>query len=416
MEACISGNSRILVIIGAGFEQVPLYQLAREMGFFIVGTDGNPDAPGLDLADASVISSTRDAPETLRELEKFFVGAGPHGVLTIANDVPSTVAVVANHFDLPGMSIEAAHILSDKQLMKSVFEAKGIPTPRQYVVANAVELRMAHLQGLSREPAILKPRDGRGAIGVRQITEASDYEKLVDDVSKTTDTGTLLLEEFIPGKQFSAETVILGGKGYTVGLSERNYSRNFDLFPYVIEDGGDFRNDFTQAFRAKVTELMERVGSALNVDNGILKGDLVLDNRSNELKIIEVAGRLSGGWFASHQIPYATGVSIMEVAIRMSVGDVVHEELLLPTRNLALSTRYWFPTEGQIASLEGVDELKRAEGLVHFGFFRKVGDFQPAITRHGDRLGFVICAGDTAGEAIQRCENALEMVTIRVEN
>lgn len=403
------------MIIGGGFEQVPLYKLARRLGFFVVGTDGNPTAPGLELADAPLIASTRNADETLRELKKFFGAARPHGVLTIANDVPSTVALVANHFDLPGLSIELAEILSDKQLMKSVFEAEGIPTPRQFVLDNSADLRKAHIEGLASEPAILKPRDGRGALGVRQVAEGSDYETLLDDVSKATDTGALLLEEFIPGQQFSVETVILRGKGHTVGLAERNYSRNFDLFPYVIEDGGDFRNDFTQAFRAKVTALMERVGSALNIVNGILKGDLVLDKKNNELKIIEVAGRLSGGWFASHQIPYATGVPLMEVAIRMSVGDVVHEELLLPTRNLALSTRYWFPPEGRIASLEGVDMLRQAEGLVHFGFFRKVGDVQPAITRHGDRFGFVICGGDSAGEAIQRSENALEMVTIRVE-
>ncbi len=45
-------------------------------------------------------------------------------------------------------------------------------------------------------------------------------------------------------------------------------------------------------------------GKISGLKNGIIKGDVVL-SKDKKPYIIEVACRLSGGWFSSHQIPDA---------------------------------------------------------------------------------------------------------------
>ena len=60
-----------LLIIGGGQEQIRAYQLAKEMGLFVVGTDINPHAPAFDFADEKLICSTRDANQTLTEVLKY---------------------------------------------------------------------------------------------------------------------------------------------------------------------------------------------------------------------------------------------------------------------------------------------------------------------------------------------------------
>ena len=49
------------MIIGGGIEQVPAYQRAKERGFSVLGTDIDPNAPALKLADYVLQVSTKNA-------------------------------------------------------------------------------------------------------------------------------------------------------------------------------------------------------------------------------------------------------------------------------------------------------------------------------------------------------------------
>lgn len=62
---------KTLLIIGAGREQIPAYQIAKKMGLNVIGTDRNPNAPAFDFADKKLICSTRDANHTLETVLEF---------------------------------------------------------------------------------------------------------------------------------------------------------------------------------------------------------------------------------------------------------------------------------------------------------------------------------------------------------
>ena len=81
----------------------------------------------------------------------------------------------------------------------------------------------------------------------------------------------------------------------------------------------------------------------------------------------------------------------------------------------ASSIRYWFPNEGLIKEICGIDALKQSPGLVKYGFFRGKGDIQPPIRMHPDRFGYVIVSGKDREEAEYFCQMALESITIEVE-
>ena len=110
-----------LVIIGAGAEQAYAYELAKNNGHFVIATDTDPDAPCLKYADKFLKASTRDAKETLEVIKSYCEESGViDGVMTIANDVPYTVAFVSNYFNLNGHSVESAKLAHDKFLMKAI--------------------------------------------------------------------------------------------------------------------------------------------------------------------------------------------------------------------------------------------------------------------------------------------------------
>ncbi|OUU30992.1 MAG: hypothetical protein CBB97_00660, partial [Candidatus Endolissoclinum sp. TMED37] len=61
-------SKKVILIIGAGREQVPAYLLAKKMGLEIVCTDIDQNAPGFKLADHSIIVSTRDVEKTFEKV------------------------------------------------------------------------------------------------------------------------------------------------------------------------------------------------------------------------------------------------------------------------------------------------------------------------------------------------------------
>jgi biotin carboxylase len=401
------------MIIGAGAEQVPAYEAAKQRGLVVVGTDMNPGAPGLALADYKIIVSSRDAETTESMAVEFHRTHPVHGVMTIANDVPYTVARVAQALGLPSISLDAAKCVADKLLMKERFESHGVACP-WFSRVNSPEHLSDLINDNSKRNYVLKPVDGRGARGVLLIKDDIDLEWAFLESKRWGESGQLILEEFIPGMQLSTESFILDGKCYTPAIAERNYSRLEQFKPNIIEDGGTIPALLDKDLRVAIDDLILRGAAALGVTKGIVKGDVVVDNTGKPL-IIELALRLSGGWFATHQIPATSGVSLVDAVISYSLGEVVSPSQLIAKYHRASAIRYWFPPKGRILHISGEEKLQQIPGLLSYGFFRKQGDMQPEIHTHPDRFGYVIVTGEDRNEVLARVDQALSCVQIEVD-
>ena len=72
----------------------------------------------------------------------------------------------------------------------------------------------------------------------------------------------------------------------------------------------------------------------MNIQNGILKGDIVIEK--NEPLVIEVAPRLSGGYFSTHEIPMSTGVDLLGLALKQAMGELDTGIVLKPLKKIQL--------------------------------------------------------------------------------
>ena len=401
------------MIIGGGVEQIPAYEAAKKRGLSIVGTDVNADAPALALADHILLVSTRDAEATANMAMEFNTHHPIDGVMTIANDVPYTVALTAKKLGLNSISLDAAQCASDKLLMKQKFQMNKVACPWFSAVDNIDQLRRL-TDNRDQEHYVLKPVDGRGARGVLLIDDTIDLHWAFEESKNWGDSGRLILEKFIPGVQLSTESFIIDDVCYTPGIAERNYSRMESFRPNIIEDGGTIPACLTDLQRVAIDDLILRGARAMGLTSGIVKGDLVIDSEGTPL-IIELAARLSGGWFASHEIPAATGVHLVDAVISYALGEKVSPEQLKPKWDRSIAIRYWFPEPGKIKSIRGEEKLKEIPGMLKYGFFRKPGDLQPTIRMHPDRFGYVLVQGVDREEAIARVEQALSSLQIETE-
>ena len=405
MGECISDKT--LLIISGSAEAVPGIEHAKDMGFHVVVSDGNPNAPGFAAADDHVVVSTYDIEATIEAARKYQRQVMPiNGVTSVAADVPLTVASVAAALGVPGIPIEVARLAMDKLAMKRKFAQDGIPIPWFSPVESVAHLRqIVAKQGY---PLVLKPVDSRGARGVLRLTSDVDLVWAFKHSYSQSPSGTVMVEEYLAGSQISTESVILDEVGFTPGFSDRNYEYIDRFAPYMIENGGQQPSSLSQEQQETVIQTAERAAISLGITTGIAKGDLVMTPQGP--KVIEIAARLSGGWFCTDQIPLGTGVDLMGAAFRIALGEKVSPKELLPRYHRGVAIRYFFPQPGKIIKINNIEKVENIPWVHRLDFFIRPGEILEPVTNHTKRAGFVITIGDTQEQAVERALQVVETI------
>jgi len=394
MVECFLGNT--LLIISGGIEAVAGIQRAKKMGLYVVVSDGNSNAPGFEHADDKIIVSTYDVDETIKKAKQYHETVRHFdGVMCIASDVPLTVASVANELGLVGIPITSAELAIDKMAMKIKFNEDGVPIPQFMQIDNRDQL-----EDIVKDwgyPVVIKPVDSRGARGVLRLTKEIDLDWAWVHSKENSPTGRVMVEKYLEGPQVSTESIMINGACYTVGFSDRNYEFLEKYAPFIIENGGDLPSFLSEEIQEEVKEVVRKAALSMGIKNGIVKGDIVIHN--NKPYVIELAARLSGGYFCTHEIPMNTGVDLVGNAIKMAIGEKVDPDDLQPKFNNNICQRYIFPKPGIIKEINGIDEIKNNPTINYFNLHVSPGQNIDEPTSHPSRAGMVIAAGSSREDA-----------------
>lgn len=403
---------RHLLLVGGGREALPGFARLRALGARLAVSDRDPAAPGFALADERLLASTYDAEATVAAARALHARLPLDGVLTIAADVPVTVASVADALGLPGLPLAAARRGADKLAMKEALRAGGVPVPEFAPVASAADLSSALRRiGL---PAIVKPVDSRGARGVVRLRPGDDVAAAFAAAQAASPAGRVLVERFVPGPQLSSESFVAGDTIATPGLADRNYEWLEACAPHVIENGGLQPARAATVLAPRVDALVRAAAHALGLPGGIVKGDLVVDE-DGTLRVIEVAARLSGGAFCTLTIPLSTGVDLVAAAACHAVGVPVDPTTLRPRRATPVANRFFRPPPGRLRAVTGFAAAALLPGVAWAELTVEPGDRIRPLTDHTCRVGSVIAIGEGADQAIARAEAAVAAVRFDVE-
>lgn len=402
-------TQKTLLIVCGGIEATHGIARAKEMGLHVVVSDKNPDAPGFALADDRIIASTYDADGTTHAARTYARTVRPiDGVICIGADVPLTVATVAQKLELPGISLESARLATDKLAMKRAFAAAGVAIPWFSPVESADHL-LRIVKGRCRN-LVVKPVDSRGGRGVQRLNSGVDIALAYERAKNQSPTSRVMVEEFLDGPQVSTESIMLDGKGYTPGFSDRNYEFLDRFAPWFIENGGDLPSHLPQHIQNAVCQTVEAAGRALGIDNGNIKGDIVINN--GKPYVIELAARLSGGYFCTREIPLNTGVDFVGCVIRMALGEKLSPSDLSPKFHRPVVQRYLFPTPGRIKSIDGVEAARSLPGVEEIIVSMKPGDIVPETTSSGARAAMVLASGKTKADALSAARAAIDCIKV----
>jgi biotin carboxylase len=403
---------KTLLIISGGIEAADAARHARAMGLYVIVSDIDPNAPGFAFAHDRLIADVYGPEVTAQAAERYHREHRKiDGVICVAADAPMTAALVAQRLKLPGLSLESARLACDKLAMKTRFKDKGVPVPWFAAAGSPRELEEI-IAGRGRD-LVIKPVDSRGSRGVQRLARVSDLEAAYALAEKHSPTKRVMVEAYLDGPQVSTESIVTGGCCYTPGFSDRNYELLEAHAPFFIENGGDLPSALPVSVQKKVKAVVARAADALGVTEGSVKGDIVVHH--GEPYVIELAARLSGGFFCTREIPLNTGVDFIGAAINVALGLPVDPGLLEPKRLAPVVQRYAFPKPGRVLGISGADMARRVPGVADIVVTARQGDIIPPAGDKRPSAAMVLATGVSREAALASAKAALAALDIEIQ-
>jgi len=402
-------SGKTLLIVSGGIEAADAAKRAKEMGHMVVVSDIDANAPGFAFADSCLIADVYGPSETAAAAERYNRKIRKiDGVLCVAADAPVTAATVAQRLRLPGLPVHVAELACDKLAMKKCFRSAGVAVPWFAEVSTPQELqRIAVERG---RDLVIKPVDSRGSRGVQRVAQVQDLAKAFMLARSYSPTERVMVEQYLPGPQVSTESLVTGGRCYTVGFSDRNYEFLERYAPFFIENGGDLPSQLPKETQDKVHALVARAASTMGVTDGTVKGDIVIHN--GEPYVIELAARLSGGFFCTREIPLNTGVDFIGAAIKVALGESVSEAEMTPSQSVPVVQRYCFPKPGTVVAIHGAEDARKIPGVTELVVTARIGDVIPPAGDKRPTGAMVLATGANRDTALKAANDALALIQI----
>ena len=399
-------NQRILVI-GAGELQIPLIQAAQALGVFVIASDQNPKALGFTHVDAYIIADTMDPASSLLAIQKYVAEKGMiHGVVTAGTDASLTVATIAHHFSLLGHSLDAASNASNKALMRKAFEKAEVSIP-QYSQIKTLDEALNFFRTINKA-CVLKPISNMGARGISLVRTEKDLETAFSLATKYSKEQSLLIEEFIDAHELSIDALVKGEDIVITGIGDRI----IEYPPYFVETGHIMPSSISEEWKERAIIAFKEGIKALGLSHGAAKADLKIS--ADKTWIIEIAGRLSGGFMSSHTYPFSTGISLHEEMIKLALGGELPQ--IHDKKNLVSVERAIILPEGKITHIDIPSNILEQEYISHLSFRAQIGDIVISPKNNVDKAGNIIATAPTRELAHRAIHKALQSIQVHIED
>jgi biotin carboxylase len=303
--------------------------------------------------------------------------------------------------------------MTHKVAMRRRLAEAGVPQPR-FAAVRGLSERSRALEEVGL-PAVLKPVDSGGQRGVYRVESAADVELHLHEALAASPTGEAMLEEFVDGVEMNGIVIARGGEPVTLTLSDR-------LRPPGIGFGVGWVHVYPASVYGDRLAESERVAArsarALGLEDGIAFPQLIAA-ADGRVVVVECAARIPGGQMAD-LVRHAVGVDLVEVQLRLALGEELPDELVSPRFRRPLAIRFLTAEPGplpagRVVRVGSLEKVLAFPGVVQADTYLQVGEVIRPVRLDGDRRGYVIAVGETSLEALERAEAAARLVEVEVE-
>ena len=319
-------------------------------------------------------------------------GRGPFDGILAVGDRPACVAAQAAEY-LRGLRYhpaEAARVAANKLLTRERFRDGGLRTPEFRICSSALPP-----DGI-RYPCVLKPLDASASRGVIRADNAEEFRLAAERIARIR-PGDILVEDYIPGREFALEGVVTAGKLQTLALFDKPDPLEGPYFEETIyvtpsRESAEMQEQIRDAAQAAV--------GALGLTDGPVHAEMRVNGQS--VWMLEVAARPIGG-LCARVLRFNDG-SLERLLLRHAVGDDVSGFHL--TRGAHGVMMIPIPHAGVYRGVVGLEEARRVPGVEDIVITAKEGQEMLPLPEGSTYLGFLFFRGPTADEVVKGLREA----------
>lgn len=388
------------MVLAAGLLQIDVIEKAKSMGYYVLAVDGNPKAPGFNVADKAICADIVNEETMLKIARDEHVD----GVIHPCSEVSMAVmGRINDELGLSGISREQAICATNKHLMRKAFEKGNAPSPKS-ILAQDAEDAWSRLQNEFDTDAILKPSRNSGSRGIAKVSrnmDKGDFIRAYDEALSESRDHSVLIEQFIEGPEFSIEMIVWQGEIHVLTVTDKKTTGA----PHFVELGHNQPSCFSDTDVETLKAAAVAGVRALGVNNCACHAEAKLMN--GKAYLMEVGARLGGDFISTELTHLSTGIDMVAAAIDVALG--VEPDLSAKEEPKGVCIRYFCPKPGKLVSISNTEVLNNPHVYL-WEIYPKEGDVIPAVTSSLCRSGHVIVTEKTPQKAIELAERLIESV------
>lgn len=299
-----------IMIIGVGWEQLPLVYKAKEKGLYVIVTtiwDGPIPADQIYHVDSCELS----------QLEQIFLKEQPNGVIADECDYSMyAVAYLTEKYGLPGPSLSALTITNNKALQREIAEQISIPQP-QYQMCWSI--RQAERFALENGyPIMIKPVDNRGSIGVSKVANPEEMRKQWMEALLSTRSKMCIAEQYKEGNVVTVDGYCDNNNFYVLSAATKDAYCDTESVAKVLYYPGALSHQQMVRLKKYCTMLVEAMG----IDFGFIHAEFIVNDRDDSIWFLEIANRGGGVYISDIILPYICRTNFIGHMLDRALGDV----------------------------------------------------------------------------------------------
>lgn len=394
-----------LLVLAAGILQVPIIKRAREMGYYVIAADGNPNAVGLQYADKQICANITNEEEMVAIAKQEQIDGVIHPCSEVSMNV---MGRIHDEMNLSGVSRKQAVVATNKHLMREDFKKGDAPSPIS-ILAKSAEDAWEHFCNDFDTNAILKPSRNSGSRGISKVERGiskDEFIRLYDIALEESRDNSVLIEQFIEGPEFSVEIIVWKGEVNVLTVTDKKTTEA----PHFVELGHNQPSCFPEETVALIKDAAVRGVKALGVDKCACHAEVkVQDGRAY---LMEIGARMGGDFISTVLTRLSTGIDMVAAAINCALN--IEPDLTPKAAHQGVCIRYFCPKPGRLVSISNTEVLN--DPRVHeWEIYHQVGDEIPEVTSSLCRSGHVIVTEETPQKAIALAEKLITDVKMETE-
>lgn len=236
------------------------------------------------------------------------------------------VALLREHFRMPGMGRTTAHYFRDKLAMRIKAEEEGVNVPKfTSLFTNDAINKYADTVPA---PWLLKPRMEASATGIKKIHSKDELWQIVNDLGDERDN--YLVEKFAPGDVFHVDGLNVDGK-----VVFSRVSKYLDT-PFEVAHGGGIFRSASAEIGSKIEKGLQKMNKdvmkAFGMQSGASHTEFIQSKATGELFFLETSSRVGGANLAE-MVEYASGVNLWGEWAKIESAKLRNQTYKLPKIN-----------------------------------------------------------------------------------